>query len=213
MAAAANIKRSPPRADGMEETLALQTRVCMFVASFAPLWFMVIGSYLYDAHFLGPESSAPSRVDAVIGSFIAAVLILACIMVTCNAVSRLRESRNMETVVPERVRDVTHANAPSVMVYVVFVVVGAASSHNLFVLAMLSAFVCAVFSRTNMMLTNPSFMLVGFRTYKMEVGSPDRVITLVAKSVPQNGKEVRIKEAAEGVFLDQARHSGGGRAP
>lgn len=210
---ATNIKKQPPRDGNMEETMPLRIRVCMFVASFAPLWFMVIGSYLYDAHFLGPESSAPSRIDTIIGSFVAAVLILACIMVTCNAVSNLRESGNMETVVPERVRDVTHANAPSVMVYVVFVVVGAASSHNLFVLAMLAAFVCAVFSRTNMMLTNPSLILVGFRTYKMEVGSPDRVITLVAKAVPQNGKEIRIKKAAEGVFLDQACHDGGRQAP
>lgn len=193
----------------MEETMPPWTRVCLFTASFAPLWFMVIGSYLYDVHLASPESGGPSKIDAVIGSFVAVALILVCVAVASNMVSGVRKGGNMETVVPDRVRDVTHTNTPAVMTYVIFVTVGVASSHNFFVLAVLAAFVCAVFSRTNMMLTNPSFLLVGFRTYKMKVGKPNRNIMLIAKRAPLNGKEVRIKRVSQGVFMDQERQDGG----
>lgn len=185
-------------------------RACLFVASFTPLWFILIGSYLTNPDLSGPGSDGSGRPAAVIVSFAAGVAIAACIMASSNAVARVRESSNMDPVVPSRVRDVTHSHAPSIMVYTVFVAVGVASSYNLFLLLSIAAFTFLVLTKSNMLLVNPSMLIAGFRIYKMRVEKPRRRITLITKRPPQNGKLVHVKMAAPGVFMDRPDQGLGG---
>lgn len=187
----------------MDDTMSLQARMCLFTASFAPLWFILILWYVSDALSVGHIRAGAYLPDVIVHSFVAGVAIVACIMVSCGIVSRVRESDNMEEVTPTQVRDVTHSHAPSVMVYVFFVAVGVGSSGNILVLFSLAVFVCVVFSRTNMLLNNPSLLVVGFRVYRMKVTKPDRDILLVTKNRPHNNKPVYIKMFAPGVFMDR----------
>lgn len=188
----------------MEDTMPVQTRACLFVASFTPLWFILIGSYLTSPDLAGPGSDGSGRPVAVLASFVAGVAIVACIVVSSNAVAKVRESANMERVEPSGVRDVTHSHAPSIMVYTVFVAIGVASSYNLFLLLSIAVFTCLVLTKTNILLVNPSLMLVGFRIYEMKVAKPDREIVLITRKPPLDGKSIHIKMAAPGVFMDRA---------
>ena len=190
--------------------MPMAARVCLFVASFTPLWFILIGSYLGSSGLAGPGPDSSALPAAILASFVAGVVIAVCIMISCSVVARVRESTNMDEVEPSCVRDVTHAHAPSVMTYVVFVAIGVASSYNLFLLLSIAGFVCLVFSRTNMLLVNPSLLLVGFRIYEMRVTGPDRDIVLITKRPPLDGKPVYIKMAAPGVFMDRHDRGAGG---
>ena len=196
----------------MDDTMSPQARMCLFAASFAPLWFILILWYVSDALAAGNARTGAYLPDVIVYSFVAGAAITACIMVSCGIISRVRESGNMEEVTPTQVRDVTHSHAPSVMVYVFFVAVGVGSSGNILVLFALAAFVCAVFSRTNMLLNNPSLLIVGFRVYRMRVTRPDRDILLVTKNRPYDGKQVCIKMFAPGVFMDRLQREGDAQA-
>lgn len=187
----------------MDDAMSPQARICLVTASFAPLWFILILWYVSDSLAAGYGRAGSYLPDVVMHSFVAGVAITACIMVSCGIVSRVRESDNMERVTPTGVRDVTHSHAPSIMVYIFFVAVGVGSSGNILVLFSLAAFVCAVFSRTNMLLNNPSLLIVGFRVYRMNVTKPDRDILLITKNRPFDDIPVYIKMFAPGVFMDR----------
>lgn len=190
--------------------MSVPNRLCMFVASFTPLWFILIGSYLTNPDLAGPDSDGSGRPIAVLVSFAMDVAIVVCIMASSNAVAGVRDDPNMERVEPSDVRDVTHSHAPSILVYTVFVAVGVASSYNLFLLLSIVGFVCLVLTKTNILLVNPSMLLVGFRIYEMKVDKPDREITLITKRPPLDGKPVHIKMAAPGVFMDRPDPGPGG---
>lgn len=190
--------------------MSVQNRVCMFVASFTPLWFILIGSYLTSPDLAGPNSDGSGRPAAVLTSFAAGVAIVVCIMVSSNAVAAVRENPHMERVEPSGVRDVTHSHAPHIMVYIAFVAVGVASSYNLFLLPSIAGFTCLILTKTNILLVNPSMMLAGFRIYEMKVDKPNRDMILITKRPPLDGKSIYVKMAAPGVFMDKPDQGRGG---
>lgn len=194
----------------MEDKLSAPARVSMFTASYAPLWFILVGWHLSNAYVLGYGPGGVDKPTLVIAAFLVVVAVLACIMETACRVSRVRQSAHMEWVEPEQVRDVTHAQVPSAMSYVFFVAIGVASPDNPFVLVALAALACLVFSKTSMVLNNLSLLLVGFRMYEMRLTKSNRNIVLVTDRPPLDGKAVRIKMFAPGVFVDSVDPEGEG---
>ena len=186
----------------MEDKLSVLSRISMFTASYAPLWFILVGWHLSNAYVSGYGPGGADKPALVIVAFLVVVAVVACIMDTSCRVSRARQSDHMEWVEPKQVRDVTHAQVPSAMSYVFFVAVGVASPDNPFVLVALAALACLVFSRTSMVLNNLSLLLVGFRMYEMKIAKSNRNIVLVTDRPPLDGKALRIKMFAPGVFVD-----------
>lgn len=194
----------------MEDRLSLPARFSMFTASYAPLWFILVGWHLSNAYILGRLPAGVDKPTLVIAAFLVVVVVAVCIMETAARMSRARRGDHMEPVEPKQVRDVTREQVPSTMSYVFFVAVGVASPDNPFVLVALAAIACLVFSRTSMVMNNLSLLLVGFRMYEMEVAKPDRRIVLVTDRPPLDGKRVRIRMFAPGVFVDSSEPEGEG---
>lgn len=194
----------------MEDRLSPPARFSMFTASYAPLWFILVGWHLSNAYILGRVPDGADEPTLLIATSIVVVVVSVCIVDTVNRMSRARRSAHMEPVEPEQVRDVTHAQVPSAMSYVFFVAIGVASPDNPLVLVALAALACIVFSRTSMVLNNLSLLLVGFRMYEMRVTKSNRRIILVTDRPPLDGKPVRIKMFAPGVFLDSSKPEGEG---
>lgn len=188
----------------MEDRLSALARISMFTASYAPLWFILVGWHLSNAYIL--DRAPADKPVLVIASFVAVVVVLVCIMDTVNRVSRVRRTPNMDWVEPKEVHDVTYKHVPSAMPYVFFVAIGIASPDNPFVLVALAALACLVFSRTSMMLNNLSLLLVGFRMYSMKVDDPNREIILVTDRPPLDSKPVRIEMFAPGVYVDRPEY-------
>ena len=155
-----------------------------------------MGSYLLDDH---------SPV-AIIVIFLIILGIITSIIHSCNSFSKYRESTNMEPVRLEHTRDVTYKYTTQLVAYVFFALIDITLDHNLFVIIALAFFVCIVFSRTNIVLTNPAFLAVGFRMYESKIGLPAREIILLSRYVIKNGDSIDIKEIAPGIFVDKLKY-------
>lgn len=159
----------------MDEMISFRSRIFLFVASFSPMWFILIGSYLIDNH----------DVVSVLVSFLIILGIIGCIVYSCNVFDRYRQSTNMDPVRPKYLRDVTHKYITQLLTYAFFALIDVTSEHNIFVIISLALFVCVIFSRTNLVLTNPAFLVLGFRLYESKVSEPDRQILLLSSYSPR----------------------------
>ncbi len=160
------------------------------------MWFILIGSYLIDNHDTFP----------VIVSFLTTLGIVGCIVYSCNVFDRYRQSTNMDPVKPEYLRDVTHKYIPQLFTYAFFALIDITSEHNLFVLVSLAFFMCIIFSRTNIVLTNPAFLVLGFRLYESKVSQPDRQIILLSSNSPRKKESIYIKQIAPGIYVDRLKY-------
>ena len=176
--------------------ISFRSRVFLFIASFSPMWLILIGSYLID-------DFSPF---AIIVSFLVLLGIIASIIHSCNIFAEYRESTNMEPVSLEYARDVTHKYTIQLITYVFFALIDITLSHNVFVIIALAFFVCIIFSRTNIVLTNPAFLAVGFRMYESKIGLPDREIILLSRCNVKKGDQIEIKEIAPGIFVDKLKY-------
>ena len=180
----------------MTELISFYSRTLFFVASFSPMWIMLIGSYLIYDH-------SP---NAIVTSFLIAIIIIGTIIYSCNLFSKYRESTHPEPVHVERVSDTTYKYAKHLIAYVFFVLIDVTVQHNVFVLVSLVVFICIVLSRTNMVLTSPALFAIGFKMYEVEVKLPPRKIILLSKYHISNGDDVDIKEIAPGIFVDKLKY-------
>lgn len=177
----------------MRDMISFEFKICLFVASFSPMWFILLGSYLlYD---FTPNS--------IITCFVITILIIVSIVISCNMIEKYRNSNNMDMVKPKYVRDITHKYTAQLVAYVFFIFVDFTMSHNIFVIIGLAVFFCIVFSRTNLVLTNPAFFVVGFRIYESEVEQPNRKIILLSRNDVKKDEDIEIKEIAPGIYVDR----------
>ena len=180
----------------MNEMISFHSKIFLFIASFSPMWFILIGSYLIDSH----------DVIAILVSFLTILGIIGCIIYSCNIVDKYRQSTNMDPVEPKYLRDVTHEYIPHLVTYAFFVLIDVTSVHNLFVIISLGLLVCVIFSRTSLVLTNPAFLILGFRLYRSEVSEPDRKILLLSSCYPKKNTKIHIKEIAPGIYIDKLKY-------
>ena len=180
----------------MDEMISFRSRVFLFVASFSPMWFILMGSYLIDNH----------DVVSVLASFLTILGIIGCIIYSCNVFDRYRQSTNMDPVRPKYLRDVTHKYVTQLFTYAFFALIDVTSEHNIFVIISLALFVCVIFSRTNLVLTNPAFLVLGFRLYESRVSEPDRQILLLSSRSPSKDDLMYIKQIAPGIYVDRLKY-------
>ena len=176
--------------------ISFRSKISLFIASFSPIWFILIGSYLIDDH----------TPFTIITSFLIILGIIASIVHSCNIFAQYRQSINMEPVTIKSTRDVTHKYATQIVAYVFFVLIDVISEHNLFVIISLAFFICIIFSRTNIILTNPTFLVVGFKLYEVKVTLPNRTIILLSRYHLRKGDEIGIKEMAPEIFIDKLKY-------
>ena len=180
----------------MDEMISFHSRISLFVASFSPMWFILIGSYLIDRY----------DVVSVLAAFLVTLVIIGCIIHSCSVFDRYRQSTNMDPVTPEYLRDVTHKYTMQLLAYAFFALIDVTSDHNVFVLISLAFFICIIFSRTNIVLTNPAFLVLGFRLYESKVSNPDREILLLSSYSPRKGAQMYIKQIAPGIYIDKLKY-------
>lgn len=75
----------------MDEMISFRSKIFLFIASFSPMWFILMGSYLIDNH----------DVVSVLVSFLVTLGIIACIIYSCKIFDRYRQSTNMEPIRPD----------------------------------------------------------------------------------------------------------------
>ena len=107
----------------MIEMISFHARMLFFVASFSPMWFVLIGSYLINDH-------SPM---AIIISFSIIIGIIGTIIYSCNLFAKYRESTNMDPVCIEHVKDITYKHTTHLIAYVFFVLIDVTLQHNVFV--------------------------------------------------------------------------------
>ena len=180
----------------MIEMISFHARMLFFVASFSPMWFVLIGSYLINDH-------SPM---AIIISFSIIIGIIGTIIYSCNLFAKYRESTNMDPVCIEHVKDITYKHTTHLIAYVFFVLIDVTLQHNMFVLISLAVFLCIVFSRTNMVLTSPALFAIGFKMYAAKVNLPTREITLLSTYNIKNDDQIYIKEIAPNIFVDKLKY-------
>lgn len=179
----------------MYDMIDFQSKVFLFIASFSPMWFILIDSYLIDDH----------SASAIVISFLIILRIITSIIISCHMFSKYRNSTNAEPVVLKSIKDITHKHTGQLIAYVFFALIDVTSNHNIFVIISLAFFVCIIFSRTNIILTNPAFLAVGFKIYEANVTLPYRTITLLSNSFIKNGDSIYIKEIAPIIFIDKVK--------
>ena len=180
----------------MHDMINFHSRMFLFIASFSPMWLILIGSYLiYD---FSPLS--------IIVSFSIILGIIASIVYSCNVFAEYRESINTEPVTLKYARNVTYKYTTHLIAYVFFVFIDITLPHNIFVIVALIFFVGIIFSRSNIVLTNPTLLAIGFRIYESEIDQPDREIILLSRYTVNKGDQIDVKEIAPGIFIDKLKY-------
>ena len=180
----------------MHEKISFESRMILFVASFSPMWFILIGSYLIDNH---------SSLE-IITSFCIVIFIIGTIIHSCSIVGRYTHSTNMEGVELQYARDVSHKYVTHLVAYIFFVLIDITSNSNIFILVALAIFVSVIFSRTNLIFTNLAFFLVGFKIYDAEILEPTRRILLLSREEIGKGDAIFVKSIAPDIYIDKAKY-------
>ena len=180
----------------MTELLRFHSRMLFFVASFSPMWVILIGSYLIHDH-------SP---DAIVISCLVVLVIVGAIIYSCMLFSRYRESINAEPIRLEYAKDITYKYAKHLIAYVFFALIDITSQHNVFILVSLVVFISIVFSRTNMVLTSPALFAIGFKMYEIRVTKPSRQIILLSRYYISKSDEISIIEIAPDIYVDKLKY-------
>ena len=178
----------------MDEMISFSGRVFFFIASFSPIWIILLGAYLMNDH-------SPL---AIITCFLIILGIIGTIVQASNQLARYRKSINTDPVYVTNAKDVTYKYTKHLIAYVFLALIDVTLQHNVFILASLIVFLCLVYSRTNMVLTSPALFVIGFKMYECRVTRPERDITLLSRSVIKKHDAIGIKEIASNIFVENS---------
>ena len=153
-----------------------------FIASFSPLWIIMMVGYALDnqaSQYLWPAVTIPSAATTV------------SVLLIVRKFRALRRSTNAKKIKVEEAHEVTVKYIPYIMSYLFLILVEIDDLGTLVVVVASLALVGTLYVKTSMVLTNPALLLVGFRVYKVRATDYDRPITIISKRYPENTVKVR----------------------
>lgn len=175
------------------------TRIAFFIASFFPLWgimiYLVISKYGYDGFNI----------------FVYAAIIMIIILCISHVKTDIRDTkRTAEN--PKKISICAKTETTKEYVFSIIPYIMVASSANMAIeniVSLVAIFVIIgiLYIRTNMVLTNPMLLLIGFRIFEIEyfeLHNEDNKKTtlLLSKNAPWNGRTMEIEEIYDGVYME-----------
>ena len=177
-------------------------KIMFFMASFFPIWIIVVIKYLIEHH---------TTYDILI-SF---VIIISIIITT---VFTLRDfSNHYSTITGERekivrVKEKSDRVVAHVVAYFFFILIEINDYSDLFVIISMIVLISIIFTRSGLVLTNPSLLLLGYKIYDITTTNPGQVeedvnklrsVTIITKEPLYRQDIVNMIELSQGVYLNK----------
>ena len=153
-----------------------------FIASFSPLWAIMVIRYVIDNH----ETQYVS-----VPVIIVMMIIIASILQAVRQFRAARRSTNSESIAVEKSEEITKMYVPYIVSYLFPILVDIDSSSTLFVVVAAMTLVGLLYIKTRMVFANPALILVGFRVYEIKAKDRMRSIKIIAKRYPESTIKVR----------------------
>lgn len=178
--------------------LGVLTRIAFFIASFFPLWGIMIFLAVFE---YGLES------------FLYVYLAIILVVVICISHVRIQfrksknEAENPKILIIKSRKETTKEYVFSVMPYVL--VLASADMQIEKIIALLAIFLIIgiLYVRTNMVLTNPMLLLLGFRIFEITYEEQHKIgyektTLFVARNPPWNGATITVEEIYDGIHME-----------
>ena len=154
----------------------------LFVASFSPLWAIMIVGHMLDNH---------ADHNSWIVSLVLSAAVAFSIVFVVRKFRAIRRSTNPKHIEVTRARETTVGLAPYIMVYMFSILVQVDDPSGFFVMFATMSLVGIIYVRTGMVLTNPAFIIAGFRIYEVDADDYARPFIIISKQHPAGGIWVR----------------------
>ena len=153
-----------------------------FIASFSPLWAIMIISYMVDNS---------TNLYSWIVSLILSGIILVSIFVVRRKFRTLRGSSNSKRVEVTQTREITAEYVPYIMAYLFPIFIQFDDASRIITGLLAIGFVAMLYIKTRLVLTNPALLLVGFRLYEVHAKNYERPFIIISKHYPAGDTDVR----------------------
>ena len=175
------------------------TKIAFFIASFFPLWgimiYLVISKYGYDGFYL-----------FVYVGIIMTIGVCASHVKT-DIRNTKRKAENTKEIYIYTKTETTKEYVFSIIPYIMVVFSADMTIENIVSLVVIFIIIGILYVRTNMVLTNPMLLLIGFRIFEIEYFELNneknkKTTLLLSKEAPWNGREMKIEEIYKGVHME-----------
>jgi len=177
------------------------TRISFFIASFFPLW----GILLYLASY---EYSISEYWYAYILIILTVVICISHVKIFLRNLKN--KSENSKQIVIKLRKETTHEYVFSIIPYLLVLTSADMQFEKIISLLVVFLIIGILYVRTNMVLTNPMLLLLGFRVFEIifvELHNQDNEKTtlLLTRKLPWNGSEMTVEEISSGIHMEYSR--------
>ncbi len=175
------------------------TKIAFFIASFFPLWglvlYLLISKYGYDGF----------NIFAYAGII---MIIITCIShVKTEIRNTKRIAENPKEICICAKTETVKEYVFSIIPYVIVIACSEMSAENIVSLVAVFVIIGILYIRTNMVLTNPMLLLIGFRLFEIEyfeLNNEDnrKTTLLLSKYAPHNCQGMKIEEICDKVHME-----------
>lgn len=176
-----------------DKLLSTKNRIELFLASFSPLWVIMIISYLIRSY---------NQTSIIIAIIIGLSLIIP-ISDTINKFRQLRTSSNTEKMEIEESKEITQDYVPYVVSYLFPVLADLTNFSILFSVIGVLIIIGILYIRTDMLLTNPALLIVGFRLYEVKVKGYHHNLKIISKSPIGRNDSLQVRMISNLIYIEQ----------
>lgn len=173
-------------------------RISFFIASFFPLWgiMLFLASITYEFKNYG---------FVYVGIILLIVLCLSQVRIQIR--NYKTNAENPQEIIIKSRTETTREYVFAVIPYLFVVTSIDMQFENIVVLLSVFFIIGVLYIRTNMVLTNPMFLLLGFRIFEITYvelhnQNHEKTTLLLTKKSPWHGDEMTIEEIARGIHLE-----------
>ena len=163
-----------------------------FIASFSPLWVIMMIRYLMDNYY---------EQYVLIPIIIPLVIITISILLTVRKFRTLRRSTNSEEIKVKKSKEITSEYIPYIISYLFPILTVIDDIGTLFAVLAAMTLVGILYVKTRMVFTNPALILAGFRIYEIESDDYARPIKIIAKKYP--GTTIVVRDMDHDLCIEQ----------
>lgn len=176
-----------------DSLLNIKNKIELFLSSFSPLWAIMIISYLIKSH----------DISDVIIAIIISIIIAMTISDTVKNFRQLRTSSNSEEMTMKEVKEITQDYIPYVVSYLFPVLSDLTNPTMLFSVIAVLIIIGVLYVRTDMLLTNPALLLVGFRLYEVEAEGHIDKLKIISKSVLGRNDKPMLRMITNKIYIER----------
>ncbi len=177
----------------------IAARIAFFIASFFPLWaimlYLLISKYGYDGFLIFAYAAT------------VLVIILCISHVKTSIRDTKRDADNSKQIRIYGKTETTKDYVFSIIPYILVISSANMGMENIVSLVAMFVIIGILYVRTNMVLTNPMLLLIGFRVFEIECfeshnDEKPKKILLLSRYMPWNGRDMDIEEIYDGIYME-----------